>query len=330
MRYRSLYWRIALGFVACLALLLVGQAMLFVWLMTQAGSAIPNQPPDRLAQAIAQDVAQALERDATLDIDRYVRQEYATDTQPFLVVLADGRTFEIGARFPASFKTEAQVRLDAFRGMDLSRLARGGFGRGGPFRFGERGGPQGMRPDGVMPFPLDPDRGAPEPGVPPGFNNGQAPPFDGRGPVPDDRGDRGTFGPRGGPPGVRTGRPWPIVVSGRLIGLVVVPPQPPFTFLLSRYAPTLITVAAITLVVGGAVAAFVISRSRPTPPQRCGGSGASPRRRRPVRACTHQWRRRGRGRGVGIQPDGRRSHSANRSARGCRPRASSAPRGRVA
>ena len=88
MWYRSLYWRIALGFIGGLALLLVVQAMLFVWMMSAAGSAVPNQPPDRLAQAVAVDVAQALERDATLDIERYVRQEYAKDTQPFFVVLA--------------------------------------------------------------------------------------------------------------------------------------------------------------------------------------------------------------------------------------------------
>lgn len=40
--------------------------------------------------------------------------------------------------------------------------------------------------------------------------------------------------------------------------MVLVPGQPPFTFLLARYAPTLITVAAVTLVVGGVLAAFVV------------------------------------------------------------------------
>ena len=60
------------------------------------------------------------------------------------------------------------------------------------------------------------------------------------------------------PPGLLAGRPWPIVANNQLAGLVVVPPQPPFTFLLMRYAPPLLSVASVTLVVGGVIAAFVI------------------------------------------------------------------------
>ena len=213
--YRSLYWRIAVGFIACLALLLVVQGILFVWMMGRAGSAIPNQPPERFAQTVAIDVSQALARDPALDIERYVRQEYAADSQPFLVLLADSHTIEIGARFPQALRTEARARLDSLRTMDPARLARGGpFGRGGPFPF---------QPEG------------------PGFP-----------------GERGPVGGRGGPLGLRTGRPWPIIAHGRLVGLVVVPPQPPFTFLLTRYAPTLVTVAGATLIAGGVLAALVI------------------------------------------------------------------------
>ena len=35
--YRSLYWRIALGVVGFLAAMLVVQAMLFVWAVSQSG-----------------------------------------------------------------------------------------------------------------------------------------------------------------------------------------------------------------------------------------------------------------------------------------------------
>ncbi len=200
MWYRSLYWRIALGFIACLALLLVVQAVLFVWMMSKAGSAVPNQPPDRLAQSIAFDVAQSLERDSGLDIEAYVRQEYASDTQPFLVLLADSRVFEVGARFPEVLKTEARERLDALRTVDPARLARGAFGRGGPARFGERG----RRPDGDLPFG-PPGEPRPGPDQPPRFEGRPVP---GGGPdspgfPPDARGaraERGPFGGRGGPP----------------------------------------------------------------------------------------------------------------------------------
>lgn len=255
--YRSLYWRIALGFIGCLALLLVVQGMLFVWMMSQAGSAVPNQPPDRLGQTIAGDVSQALERDPSLDIERYIRDEFARDAQPFLVLLSSGATLEIGARFPDAMKTEARARLDSLRAIDPARLLRGGpFGRGGPLRFGERGGPpagperrpgdvDGPRPLGG-PFPFPPERG-------PGADDRMRPEPGGR-----DGGPGGPGGPGGRGPNGRSGRPFPIVAANALVGIVLVPPQPPFSFLLTRYAPTLLTVAVATLVVGGVLAAFVI------------------------------------------------------------------------
>ncbi len=252
--YRSLYWRIALGFIGCLALLLVVQGMLFVWMMSQAGSAVPNQPPDRLGQTIAGDVSQALERDPSLDIERYIRDEFARDAQPFLVLLSSGTTLEIGARFPGAMKTDARARLDSLRAIDPARLLRGGpFGRGGPFRFGERGGPpdgqerrlsdvDGPQPLGG-PIPLPPDRA-------PAADDRMRPEPGGRAGGPGVPGGRGPNG--------RSGRPYPIVAANALVGIVLVPPQPPFSFLLTRYAPTLLTVAVATLVVGGVLAAFVI------------------------------------------------------------------------
>jgi len=53
-------------------------------------------------------------------------------------------------------------------------------------------------------------------------------------------------------------RPAPIVVDGRLTGVVVVPLRPPFSFLLVRYAPTLALVGAGVLAVGGLVAAVAV------------------------------------------------------------------------
>src|SRR5262245_60749697 len=95
----SLYWRIAGGFVACLALLLLVQAMLFVSVVSRSAQ-ISNQPPDRLAQTVALDATEALERDPTLDLTQYMRQEYGRDAQPFFVLLRDGRTIEVNGSFP--------------------------------------------------------------------------------------------------------------------------------------------------------------------------------------------------------------------------------------
>lgn len=235
--YHSLYWRIAVGFIACLAMLLLVQGVLFVWVMSAAGSTVPNQPPERLAQIVALDIASALDRDSSLDVEQYVRQEYAKDTQPFMVLLVGGRVIDVGGRFPEAMRTEGRMRLEQFQSIDPARLARGGnpFGRGG-FRNGED------RKDRLNDS-LESDERAVDPRAPnrlrvPGAIG--APPGLARGP-----------GPRGARPGL-------IMVGGQLVGLVLVPGQPPFTFLLGRYAPTLVTVAGVTLVVGGVLAALVV------------------------------------------------------------------------
>jgi signal transduction histidine kinase len=80
-----------------------------------------------------------------------------------------------------------------------------------------------------------------------------------------DRGDSDAFGPFGRPragereaSGFRSPRPVPIFVAGQPRGVVVVPPRPPFGFLLRRYAPTLALVAVGALVAGALVAAVAI------------------------------------------------------------------------
>jgi two-component system, OmpR family, sensor kinase len=77
---------------------------------------------------------------------------------------------------------------------------------------------------------------------------------------PGGRGMRGFDGPRGDrdPYGPPFARPAPIVVGGRLAGVVVVPPQPPFGFLLGRYAPLLALVAGVVLVVGTVLTSVLI------------------------------------------------------------------------
>ena len=83
--YRSLYWRIALGFVAFLAAMLVVQAVLFAWVVARSGRTLPGQSPNDFAQTVALDLANALERDPTLDLARYVHEQYAQATHPFFV-----------------------------------------------------------------------------------------------------------------------------------------------------------------------------------------------------------------------------------------------------
>jgi two-component system OmpR family sensor kinase len=204
--HRSLYWRVALGVVAFLAAMLVVQAMLFVWAISQFGRTLPGQSPGRLGMTVALDVANLLERDPQTDLTQYIREQYAKYEHPFFVMMADGRLITSGSQsFPEPLLQMARTRLE--RSESFSPRAR-----------------QGMRT------------------------------FDGP------RFDRDPNGPRfdrdpNGPP---FARPSPIIVGGRLVGVVVVPPQPPFGFLLGRYAPLLALVAAGVLVVGTVLTSVLI------------------------------------------------------------------------
>ena len=236
--HHSLYWRIAVGFVACLALLLLVQAMLFVWVVSRS-STVPNQPPDRFAQTVALDASQALERDPSLDLAQYLRQEYGRDSQPFLVLMRDGSSMAINGSFPDPLVHEARERFEALL-------------RSRPFdnrNADAQGRPFDSRNPDAQSRPFD-SRSPDAQGRPFGRRNFPPPdsPLQGR-PF-----DRGGFG-RGGP---RPFRPALIRAHDEIVALVVVPPAPPFMFLLARYAPTLGLVALATLVVGAILAAAVI------------------------------------------------------------------------
>jgi signal transduction histidine kinase len=130
--YRSLYWRVALGLFAFMALMLAAQSALFVWMIDQTAGAIPARSPRRLAVIVASDVAAALDADPSLDLQRYVRDQYAHVFQPFAVVLRDGRVASNRAEIPDELK-EA-VAFESARADSSPRDGRGGGpdGRRGP------------------------------------------------------------------------------------------------------------------------------------------------------------------------------------------------------
>ena len=201
--YRSLYWRIALGVVGFLAAMLVVQAMLFVWAVSQTGRSLPGQSPMRLAATVALDLANVLERDPQTDLTRYVHDQYAQYTHPFFVMLNDGRVITSGSTsFPEPLLQMARDQL----ARRLERLDRSERSRGDrPPDFFVRGG---------------------------------------------DRPERGLGG--------AFVRPAPIFVGGHLAGIVVVPRQAPFGFLLGRFAPILALVAGGVLILGTVLTSLMI------------------------------------------------------------------------
>jgi two-component system OmpR family sensor kinase len=89
--YRSLYWRIAFGFIALLAALLLVQGLLFLWLTDRIVGTSPARTPTQLAGMVAADVSAQLQSQPDLALDTYVRDHFRHIYQPFLVGLADGR-----------------------------------------------------------------------------------------------------------------------------------------------------------------------------------------------------------------------------------------------
>ena len=109
--YRSLYWRIGAGFVMFLALLLVAQAALFVWLTGRTAGAFPAASGGRLAELVASDIRNQLESDEPIDLGAHIAREYSRVVQPFVVVMSDGRVFSNRNVPPPGLVRNSRVRL---------------------------------------------------------------------------------------------------------------------------------------------------------------------------------------------------------------------------
>ncbi len=126
--YRSLYWRIAFGFIAMLAVLLLAQGLLFLWLTDRfVGSS--ERTPAQLAEQVADIVSAQLARHPDLDLMTYLPDRFRQVYQPFVVVLADGRH---GTSRPA-------ILPPGFERGAIERMRRA---TGPPDGFGRRGGPR--------------------------------------------------------------------------------------------------------------------------------------------------------------------------------------------
>jgi signal transduction histidine kinase len=160
--YRSLYWKIALGYVALLALLLVVQTGLAVWMTGRVWGGT-TRTPAQLADLVAQDLGTQLTQSPTLDVNAYLKQKYGRGYRPFVVVLRthDETYSNRPTMIPGNLGREARRAMMGFifgepgRGepgrQDPGRgdLGRGDLGRGDMGRGGGRGGAGGR---GFRPF----------------------------------------------------------------------------------------------------------------------------------------------------------------------------------
>jgi two-component system sensor histidine kinase BaeS len=130
--YRSLYWRIALGLFAFLALMLTAQAALFLWMADRIAGSMPARSPRRLAALVGSDVSAALDANASLDLQKYLAEQYGETLQTFVIIMRDGRTFSNHDDVPEEL-------LETVR--EEQR-----FMKEGPRRQGRRGGGPGPPP----------------------------------------------------------------------------------------------------------------------------------------------------------------------------------------
>src|SRR5690606_23286806 len=89
--FRSLYSRIAFGFVVLLAALLLTQALLFLWLSWRIGDLQQGRTPQQLADVVARELSDALTADPTVDLGRHMEEHVADIRRPFAVLMRDGR-----------------------------------------------------------------------------------------------------------------------------------------------------------------------------------------------------------------------------------------------
>jgi len=225
--YKSLYWRIAFGFVATLAALLLAQGVVLLWFTDRiVGSS--SSTPAELVASVATELSSTLAADRSIDLDEFVRGQFRHIYRPFLVVMRDGR----------SASNRPNGLPPGYAGSMTERLRRGASMREGDLRGPTR---DIWRRDGERRERL-PD-GSGGPGAPPGVGD------------PDGRGGR-RGGPDGGPRGSTSA---PIVVGEAEIGYVVMPLAPPPYFVAIReLGPTLTWVGLALLAIGATSAALLI------------------------------------------------------------------------
>ena len=225
---KSLYWRIALGLFAFVALMLAAEGALFLWVSERLARTMPARTPRLLAALVAQDVGDALTRDPELKLEEYVRDQYKGVAQTFFIALRDGRIVANHDDVPAD--VVAAFRTDVMTSRAGRRRGRGP-GEWSPDRPGEW---PGERP-GEWPG------GRPPGGRPPG-DFGPPPPFRGGG-----LGDR-PFGEMA-----------PIFVGGMQAGRVAIwTEDKPFWRTVKQQGPLMAVIATGIFGVGTGLIALVV------------------------------------------------------------------------
>ncbi len=149
--YRSLYWRIALGLIAFLALMLAAEGGIFLWMADRIAGSMPARSPRRLAELVASDLGTALTANRDLDLEVYLREQFGQVLQTFVVIMRDGQIVTNHDDVPPRLLEAVRAELEFVQSIGPRR-----FGRRGGLREGlgsddrlRRAPPRGLRAEGL-------------------------------------------------------------------------------------------------------------------------------------------------------------------------------------
>ena len=108
---RSLYWRIGLGFILFLAITLVLQAALFIWVAGATEGGMPERMGRDFAELVASEFEAALAREPELDLRSYAQRRINELHRPAAIIFPDGSavappgtSIPRNLRFPGPFR----------------------------------------------------------------------------------------------------------------------------------------------------------------------------------------------------------------------------------
>lgn len=154
---QSLYWRIGLGFILFLAVTIVLQAALFIWVAGETEGGMPERMGRDFAELVAAEFEAELARDPQIDLRAYAERRVRELHRPAAVIFPDGTAIAPpGTVVPRGMRSPGPFRRRS-----------GGPGPGGPGSRGggsprfDRSSPGSPPPEGARPRMFGPPRRGP-------------------------------------------------------------------------------------------------------------------------------------------------------------------------
>jgi len=114
--YRSFYFRIGFVFVVFVVAVVIAQNAIFGLMIARtAGPAFPGRPPNNLAAILAADVGSALAANPQLDVDSYLRTEYARARPLYVMMKNGGVASNIASPLPDGVRLSVDAALNGRR-----------------------------------------------------------------------------------------------------------------------------------------------------------------------------------------------------------------------